>query len=189
MYDTEKYAKILKDTLSDRRFYHSLGVSQSAIKLAKRYGVDEEKAEVAGLLHDITKETDNAVQLEIIKNNGIELHGFDKKSDKFLHQASGAGMAIKLGIDDMDIINSIRYHTTGKANMTMLEQIVYLADFISADRDYPDVDVIRKETEKGIEYGLLYGTAYTIKSVAKRQIPLHPLTVEAYNWILDEYFK
>ena len=174
MYDTEKYAKILKDTLSDRRFYHSLCVSQSAIKLAKRYGVDEEKAEVAGLLHDITKETDNAVQLEIIKNNGIELHSFDKKSDKFLHQASGAGMAIKLGIDDMDIINSIRYHTTGKANMTMLEQIVYLADFISADRDYPDVDVIRKETEKGIEYGLLYGTAYTIKSVAKRQIPLHP---------------
>ena len=167
MYDTEKYAKILKDTLSDRRFYHSLCVSQSAIKLAKRYGVDEEKAEVAGLLHDITKETDNAVQLEIIKNNGIELHSFDKKSDKFLHQASGAGMAIKLGI----------------------EQIVYLADFISADRDYPDVDVIRKETEKGIEYGLLYGTAYTIKSVAKRQIPLHPLTVEAYNWILDEYFK
>ena len=153
------------------------------------HGVDEEKAEVAGLLHDITKETDNAVQLEIIKNNGIELHSFDKKSDKFLHQASGAGMAIKLGIDDMDIINSIRYHTTGKANMTMLEQIVYLADFISADRDYPDVDVIRKETEKGIEYGLLYGTAYTIKSVAKRQIPLHPLTVEAYNWILDEYFK
>lgn len=140
-------------------------------------------------MHDITKETDNAVQLEIIKNNGIELHSFDKKSDKFLHQASGAGMAIKLGIDDMDIINSIRYHTTGKANMTMLEQIVYLADFISADRDYPDVDVIRKETEKGIEYGLLYGTAYTIKSVAKRQIPLHPLTVEAYNWILDEYFK
>ena len=83
MYDTEKYAKILKDTLSDRRFYHSLCVSQSAIKLAKRYGVDEEKAVVAGLLHDITKETDNAVQLEIIKNNGIELHSFDKKSDKF----------------------------------------------------------------------------------------------------------
>ena len=83
MYDTEKYAKILKDTLSDRRFYHSLCVSQSAIKLAKRYGVDEEKAEVAGLLHDITKETDNAVQLEIIKNNGIELTVLIKRAINF----------------------------------------------------------------------------------------------------------
>ena len=106
-----------------------------------------------------------------------------------MHQASGSAMAKILGIEDEEILEAIRYHTTGKANMTMLEQIIYLADFISADRDYKDIDIIRKETQRGIEYGLLYGTAYTIKSVASRQILLHPMTVEAYNWIIDEYFN
>ena len=179
MYDTEAYMKILKNTLSSRRFYHSLCVSQSAKKLAERYNQDVEKAEIAGLLHDITKETGKAAQL----------HPFDKRGDKFLHQASGSAMAKILGIEDEEILDAIRYHTTGKANMTMLEQIIYLADFISADRDYKDIDIIRKETQRGIEYGLLYGTAYTIKSVASRQILLHPMTVEAYNWIIDEYFN
>ena len=140
-------------------------------------------------MHDITKETGKAAQLEIIKYAGVELHPFDKRGDKFLHQASGSAMAKILGIEDEEILDAIRYHTTGKANMTMLEQIVYLADFISADRDYKDIDIIRKETQRGIEYGLLYGTAYTIKSVASRQILLHPMTVEAYNWIIDEYFN
>lgn len=189
MYDTEAYMKILKNTLSSRRFYHSLCVSQSAKKLAERYNQDVEKAEIAGLLHDITKETGKAAQLEIIKYAGVELHPFDKRGDKFLHQASGSAMAKILGIEDEEILDAIRYHTTGKANMTMLEQIIYLADFISADRDHKDIDIIRKETQRGIEYGLLYGTAYTIKSVASRQILLHPMTVEAYNWIIDEYFN
>ena len=189
MYDTEAYMKILRNTLSSRRFYHSLCVSQSAKKLAERYGEDVEKAEVAGLLHDITKETSKSSQLEIIKYAGIELHPFDKRGDKFLHQASGSAMAKILGVKDKDILNAIRYHTTGRAKMTMLEQIIYLADFISADRDHKDIDIIRKETQRGIEYGLLYGTAYTIKSVASRRILLHPMTVEAYNWIIDEYFN
>lgn len=189
MYDTESYMRILKETLSSKRFYHSLCVSQSAKKLAERYGENVEKAELAGLLHDITKETDATAQLEIIKQGGVSLHPFDKNGDKFLHQASGSAMAKILGIEDEEILGAIRYHTTGKADMTMLEQIIYLADFISADRDYKDIDIIRKETQRGIEYGLLYGTAYTIKSVADRQIPLHPMTVEAYNWIIDKYFK
>ena len=189
MYDTEAYMKILKNTLSSRRCYHSLCVSQSAKKLAERYNQDVEKAEIAGLFHDITKEMGKAAQLEIIKYAGVELHPFDKRGDKFLHQASGSAMAKILGIEDEEILEAIRYHTTGKANMTMLEQIIYLADFISADRDYKDIDIIRKETQRGIEYGLLYGTAYTIKSVASRQILLHPMTVEAYNWIIDEYFN
>ena len=137
--------KILRNTLSSRRFYHSLCVSQSAKKLAERYGEDVEKAEVAGLLHDITKETSKSSQLEIIKYAGIELHPFDKRGDKFLHQASGSAMAKILGVKDKDILNAIRYHTTGRAKMTMLEQIIYLADFISADRDYKDIDIIRKE--------------------------------------------
>ena len=183
------YKAYLKEHLSKKRYTHSMNVANSAVELAKRYGADADKAYIAGLLHDITKETGKAAQLEIIKYAGVELHPFDKRGDKFLHQASGSAMAKILGIEDEEILDAIRYHTTGKANMTMLEQIIYLADFISADRDYKDIDIIRKETQRGIEYGLLYGTAYTIKSVASRQILLHPMTVEAYNWIIDEYFN
>ena len=183
------YKAYLKEHLSKKRYTHSVNVANSAVELAKRYGADADKAYIAGLLHDITKETGKAAQLEIIKYAGVELHPFDKRGDKFLHQASGSAMAKILGIEDEEILDAIRYHTTGKANMTMLEQIIYLADFISADRDYKDIDIIRKETQRGIEYGLLYGTAYTIKSVASRQILLHPMTVEAYNWIIDEYFN
>ena len=122
MYDTEAYMKILKNTLSSRRFYHSLCVSQSAKKLAERYNQDVEKAEIAGLLHDITKETGKAAQLEIIKYAGVELHPFDKRGDKFLHQASGSAMAKILGIEDEEILDAIRYHTTGKANMLCLSK-------------------------------------------------------------------
>lgn len=189
MYDIEKYTALIKERLSDYRFYHSLCVAESAKKLAKRYGADEEKAEVAGLLHDAMKESDSDEQLALIKEQGIEVTDFDLANPKFYHQSSGAAFAKKIGITDEEIIGAIRYHTTGRANMTLMEEIVYLADFISADRDYKDIEVIREETEKGKEYGLLMGTAYTIKSVAKKKKPLHPSTVSAYNWILDTYFK
>ena len=186
----QAYEILTKYMKGEHYITHSLAVEAIMRGLAKRLAPDDvEYWGIAGLLHDITKETGKAAQLEIIKYAGVELHPFDKRGDKFLHQASGSAMAKILGIEDEKILDAIRYHTTGKANMTMLEQIIYLADFISADRDYKDIDIIRKETQRGIEYGLLYGTAYTIKSVASRQILLHPMTVEAYNWIIDEYFN
>ena len=122
MYDTEAYMKILKNTLSSRRFYHSLCVSQSAKKLAERYNQDVEKAEIAGLLHDITKETGKAAQLEIIKYAGVELHPFDKRGDKFLHQASGSAMAKILGIEDEEILNIV------KKNMNVRDKVHLLIE-------------------------------------------------------------
>ncbi len=185
----EEYTQIVRNRLSDYRFYHSLCVSDSARELARRYGADEEKAMIAGILHDATKETDEKTQLELIEKAGMKVTELERSQTKFFHQLSGAAFAkCELGIEDEEIISAIRYHTTGHSNMTLMEEIIYLADFISADRNYPDIDEIRKQTERGKEYGLLYATKYTIKSVVDKGKILHPDTVDAYNYFLKTYF-
>ncbi|MCH5315255.1 MAG: bis(5'-nucleosyl)-tetraphosphatase (symmetrical) YqeK [Eubacterium sp.] len=190
MYNTDELKEIIKERLSAYRYYHSLCVAESAKELAKRYGADEHKAEVAGILHDATKECKKKEHLEYIDKAGIEITDFERKEKKFYHQLSGAAFAkTELGIDDEEILSAISCHTTGKADMTLLEEIVYLADFISADRDYDDIENIRAEAEKGKEYGLLYATQYSIKSVVDKGSPLHPNTVDAYNWIIKKYFN
>ena len=188
MYDTEKYAKILKDTLSDRRFYHSLCVSQSAIKLAKRYGVDEEKAEVAGLLHDIMKDTPKQEQLKIITDDGIILTPTEKSSTKTWHQLSGAVYIKKyLGVKDEDIISAVRYHTTGRENMTLLEKVVYIADYISADRKYPGVERMREKAYRSLDEAMLEGLQFTVIENVKKGFPIHEDSVKAYNFIAISY--
>lgn len=190
MYNIEKLKAVIRERLSDYRYYHSLCVAESAKALAKRYGADEHKAEVAGILHDATKESKKEEHLEYISKAGMEISDFEKNGKKFYHQISGAAFAkTELGIDDEEILSAIRYHTTGKGDMTLMQEIVYLADFISADRDYDDIENIRAEAERGKEYGLLYATQYTIKSVVEEGKPLHPDTVEAYNWMLNKYFS
>ncbi len=190
MYNIEELTKIIRERLSDYRFYHSLCVAESAKELARRYGADENKAEAAGILHDAMKENSKAEQLEVIERAGYEITPFEKENKKFYHQISGAAFAkSEVGIDDEEVLNAIRYHTTGRENMSLLEEIVYLADFISADRTYDDIENIRAEAEKGKEYGMLYATQYTVKSVVKKGKPLHPDTVNAYNWLLKTYFN
>lgn len=190
MYNIQEYTKIIRERLSDYRFYHSLCVAESARLLAKRYGADEEKAEVAGILHDITKECSEIEHLEIIKKADMPISPLEKSGKKFYHQMSGSAYAnVILGIEDKEILDAIRYHTTGRENMSIMDEIIYLADFISADRDYEDVDIMRQQVEKGKEYGLLYATEFTIKSVVSKNALLHPDTVNAYNWILNTYFN
>lgn len=190
VYNIDEYRNLIRSRLSDYRYYHSLCVAECAVKLAKRFGADENKALAAGLLHDVCKETEPLKQLEIIRQAGMSITPLEKKSIKFYHQISGAAFAkTQLGITDCEILDAIRCHTTGKGNMSLLDEVIYLADFISADRDYDDVEVMRQQTEKGREYGLLYAARYTIMSVAKNDKILHPDTVELYNNILIKYFS
>lgn len=190
MYNIDEYKAIIRENLSDYRYNHSLCVAESAKALARRYGADENKAEAAGILHDVCKEMPAEKQLMLIEKAGMAPSDADMMSNKFFHQLSGAAYArVFLGIEDEELLNAIRYHTTGREGMSLMEQIVYLADFISADRDYDDIDKIRSETEKGLEYGLLYGSAYTIKSTVKKGKFLHPDTVNAYNWFVKTYFS
>ena len=182
--NTDKYLHYL-DSLSDYRRIHSLNVSAEAVRFAEKYGGDVEKARLAGLLHDVTKETDFDRQLQIIENGGIILTELEKRSPKLWHAISGACFVRDvIGVDDPDIFTAIRYHTTARAGMSQLEKIIFLADFTSAERDYPDIDVIRERAEHSLEDGMLYGIKFTISRLVGRGDLVSPDALAAYNEIL-----
>lgn len=182
--NTDKYLHYL-DSLSEYRHVHSVNVSAEAVRYAEKYGGDVEKARLAGLLHDVTKETDFDTQLQIIENGGIMLTELEKRSPKLWHAISGACYVRDvIGIDDEDIFNAIRFHTTARAGMSQLEKIIFLADFTSAERDYPDIDVIREHAEHSIEEGMLYGIKFTISRLVGRGDLVSPDALSAYNDIL-----
>ena len=180
----ECYIKEL-DGLSEYRRIHSLNVAEEAVRFAEKYGADPEKARLAGLLHDITKETAPDLQLQIIEKGGIMLSEVERRSPKLWHAISGAvTVRDRLGIGDEDVFNAILYHTTARAGMSKLEKCIFLADFTSAERDYPDIDVIRKYAEVSLEYGMLYGLKFTLTRLIGRGDLVSPNALAAYNEIL-----
>ena len=180
----EIYKKEL-DKLSEYRRVHCYNVSKEAVRLAKKYGADIEKAEIAGLLHDVTKELPNDLQLKIISDGGIILSEVEKSSPKLWHAISASVYIQKeFSVVDQDIINAVRYHTTARKNMSLLEKIVFLADFTSADRKYNDIDIIRKHADVSLDDGILYALEFTISKLTKRGSLLSIDAVEAYNEIL-----
>lgn len=190
MYKTDEYIELIKNRLSVHRFHHSICVAERARELAKKYGEDEEKAYVAGILHDIMKEEDYEVQRKEIEKSGAVITEIELGNKNVYHQMSGAAyVKNELKITDKDILGGIRYHTTGKADMSVFEMIIYLADFTSADRNYPDIDIMREETNKGLLNGMLYSLRYTIKDIVSHSRVIHPNTIECYNWIIKEIEK
>lgn len=181
-YPNGDYVRLLKERLSERRFRHSLAVADSARLLAEQYGGDPEKAYTTGLLHDICKDTPPGEQLQYMLGNGLRLTPVELAAPKLYHAMCGALYAAReLHITDPDILNAIRYHTTGRAHMTLAEKIVFIADFISADRDYPGVDHMRATCARSLEEGIVEGLAFTVKELADKAKPIHPDTIDAFN--------
>ena len=180
--EKQQYIDIIKPMLTQKRFEHSLNVSEEAVKLAKKYGADTEKAELAGLLHDILKDTPPEKQLKILADFGIIMRDVELSAKKFWHAISGA-VYIKhvLHIEDEDVYNAVRYHTTGRKNMTLLEKVIFIADFISKDRNYPGVEDMRKAAYKSLDKAIVEGIAFTITELAKDRAPIVPETIDAYN--------
>lgn len=169
--------------LKHRRIPHVLGTEQEAIRLAERYGADVEKARVAALLHDCTKKLDMPAQLALCGQYGIALDELEQKALKLLHAKTGAAIARDVfGVDD-DIYSAIWYHTTGHADMTKLEKIIYLADYIEPSRDFPGVDTLRKACYEDLDKGLLLGLEMTIEEMTAMGNPVHRATVEARDWL------
>ena len=177
----EQYVEILRGRLTPKRFRHSLAVADQAEHLAKLYGADPQKARTAGLLHDILKDTDRDSQLQIFKDFDILLDAVERGAPKLWHAHAGAVFLENiLGITDPDILLPVRYHTTGRAGMSLLEIVLYLADFTSADRDYPDVEVMRELAERGIDDAMLYALDYTIKDLKEQGREVHPDTLACF---------
>ncbi len=176
------YEDIISQRMKAVRFKHSKNVAKEAVRLAKKYGADVEKAELAGILHDATKETDGPEQMSLIRRAGIELTDMEKDSPKLWHAISGSAYTqVELGITDKEVIDAIRYHTTGRAGMTLLDKVIFVADFTSADRDFEGVDRIRRIADKSLDEAVLEGMSFTMSDLALRKLTIAPDTFAGYN--------
>ncbi len=178
--NTKKYCSLeesalkalLQSLMKQSRYEHSLNVSERAAFLAEKYGADIEKARFAGLVHDICKGMTGEAQLAIIKEGGISLDPDTIKSPALWHSIAGSVYIQKeLSVTDEDIINAVRYHTTGRAGMTVLEKVVYIADLTGADRSYPDAGYVRRLAEISLEQCIAFSCRWILADVTSRGLP------------------
>lgn len=181
----EDYKQVIKGRMSKKRYVHSVNVAKAARQLAVQYGADVEKAVIAGILHDITKETPYDEQLQIINSNGIILDDVQRFLPKTWHAISGS-LYIKeyLNIQDTDIINAVRYHTSGRADMSLLEKVIFVADFIGEERNYKGVDIMRQKAKRSLEEAMLYGVSFSISDLTARQYAIDANTLGLYNRLI-----
>lgn len=179
---TEDYIKILKSRLSEYRFIHSLAVADEAKRLAQRYGEDADRAYLAGLLHDIMKDAPKSEQLEAIEKSGYKMDEVELAEPKLWHAIAGAYYIESEGLcTDSEIISAVRCHTTGKPSMTLLEKILYVADFTSAERDYDGIEIMRAVADESLEIAMLEGTRFSINSVLQKCGFVHTDSILMYN--------
>lgn len=178
----------LDEMLPERRKKHSLNVAKCAVKLSEIYNCDKDKAYLAGMVHDCAKYfNDDQVKYYVEKLN-IDLDDMEENNLALSHSVIGSYIIQELfDIHDDEIINAVRYHTTGRENMTLLEKIIYMADLIEEGRNFPRVDEFRELTYNGkLEEALLLSFNNTIKFVMDNNQLIHPRTVSARNYILRE---
>ena len=182
----DEMRRILQSRLKKSRFAHSIGVANTAVKLAKRFNVDENKAYIAGLLHDCAREFENEeLPAEAIKR-GIEIGEVEKVMPLLLHSYIGAKMVQEIyEVDDPEIQQAIWRHTVGGRNMTQLDKIIYFADMIEPNRDYPGVEHLRELAETAtLDEMLLEGLSESIIFIVQKNSLIHPETVNSRNEIL-----
>ena len=174
----------LSEALTAKRFRHTEGVAYTAACLAMRYGEDIKKAEIAGLLHDCAKCIDNETKINICIKNNIEISPSESRNPFLLHAKVGAYIAeTKYGISDPDILNSIRYHTTGRPNMSLLEKIIYVADYIEPCRNkVENLSEVRRICFENLEQGLSVILKDTLTHLKESKKELDPMTQYTYEY-------
>lgn len=190
-YDLKALQKKMKEELSEDRFEHTLGVMYTAESLAMCYGADMTKAAVAGLLHDCAKCIPNTQKIKLCKKNGLEITPMEEKNPSLLHAKLGAYLAEKTyGVEDPEILSAIRWHTTGKPEMSLLDMIIYLADYIEPNRDKaPDLKKIRKLCFENIEEALYEVLEGTLGYLSKRPEMIDPMTRNSYEFYQEKLKK
>lgn len=194
MSDRDYYKKLrkkVKDVMTKARYEHTLGVEFTAASLAMRYGIDIDKAEIAGLLHDCAKCIDDEDKLDDCKKYKIELTDVEKRNPFLIHSKLGAVYAKKLyDIDDEEIISAIRFHTTGKPDMTLLEKIIFIADYIEPGRDKaPNLKEIRKMSFIDIDEAMYMVLRDTINYLEKGEGEKDELTYDTYLFYKEIHDK
>ena len=168
--------------LDERRIAHVAGCEGEAIELARRWGEDPENAAEAGILHDITKRLSHEEQLNLCEKYAIICDSAERRTPKLLHAKTGAAVARDLfGVPD-EIYDAIRWHTTGKPDMTLLEKIIYLADYIEPTRDFPGVGKLRELAYEDLDRALLLGLQMTVEEVRSHGEEPYIDTLTACEW-------
>ena len=183
----EEMRKTLQSRLKKSRFAHSIGVANTAVELAKKFSVDTEKAYIAGLLHDCAREFENSELIFQAEKRGIKIGEVEKAVPLLLHAYIGAKMISEIyEVDDAEISQAIYRHTVGARNMTDLDKIIYFADMIEPNRNYPGVEKLRNlaKTSSSLDEIILTALNESIIFVVQKNSLLHPDTIDARNFLL-----
>lgn len=179
-----KELEILKRDIGQARYQHSLRVADKAKKLARIYGEDEEKAYKAGLLHDCGKFLDKELILKKVEEFGIIVDGLMIDNPELIHAQLGSSMAeLVYGIEDRDILNSIKFHTTARKDMSCLEKIIFIADFIEPGRIFDPVEEIRQMAYLDLNKSIIMALDTTIKFLIDEKKTISTDSIEARNYL------
>ena len=172
--------------LNPNRVAHVLGCRDCAIELARLYGENETDAARAGLLHDITKAIDGPLQLTLCAEYGIVLDTFSRRFPKTLHALTGSLVAERIFGENENVVSAICHHTTGRANMTLLEKIIYIADYVEVNRNFPGVEEMRALAYRVLDAAVLMGLESAVAHVKRQGQDLAPATLEALAYLQNQ---
>lgn len=182
----EELKTVVIGLLKQKRVAHVLGCAETAVKLAQRWGADEALARRAGLLHDVTKAIDGPDQLLLVKEYDIMISDFERSYPKVLHAKTGAAAARQLFGETEAVVEAIRWHTTGRADMTLMEKIIYLADYIEPTRGFDGVDDLRKMAMEDLDRTLLTAFDMVIEELVRENKRLCRETPEAREFLRNQ---
>ena len=179
----EELEKVVISLLNPNRVAHVLGCRDTAVELAKHWGANEEDAARAGILHDITKAIDGPLQLTLCEAYGKILSDFSRKYPKTLHALTGSLVAERIFGENEEVVSAICHHTTGKADMSLLQKIIYVADYMEPCRDFPGVEELRNLAYLDMDQALKLGLEMTLEHLARQGAEVSPESREALAWL------
>ena len=179
----ERLEQVVISLLNPNRVAHVLGCRDTAVALAKHWGANETDAARAGILHDITKAIDGPLQLTLCRAYGKILSDFSRKYPKTLHALTGSLVAERIFGENEAVVSAICHHTTGKADMSLLEKIIYVADYMEPNRDFPGVERLRQLAYTDMDAALKLGLEMTLEHLARQGAEVSPESREALAWL------
>ena len=179
----EELERVVISLLNPNRVAHVLGCRDTAVELAKRWGADVTDAARAGILHDITKAIDGPLQLTLCEAYGKILSDFSKRYPKTLHALTGSLVAERIFGENKAVVSAIEHHTTGKADMNLLEKIIYVADYMEPNRNFPGVETLRELAYTDIDAALKLGLEMTLEHLKRQGAEVSPESRDALAWL------
>ena len=183
-FNLEEITKDVKNTLSEKRYIHCIGVMEQAAYLAKKYGYDIDIARVVGIAHDIAKEIPEEEKLKYVEQNNIEIDKIESVNIGLLHAKIGADICKKKYNFTEEMQNAIKYHTTGNENMNILAKIIFVADKTEKNRKYEDLKTVRDLADEDLDKCILYILDYMLVDNVNKKKLIHPNSIKISNKIM-----